>query len=238
MKRSIYFRLIPAYFIVLGMLITSGIIGNMAISSFAEKGTFYGKYTVVIDPGHGGIDGGAVSCTGVYESVINLEIASKLNDLFHLLGIRTLMTREEDISIHTSGNSISEKKISDLKQRVKIVNNTSNAVLISIHQNYFPERVYSGPQVFYANTDGSLELAAQLQTALNTSLAPSSRRKEKAAKDIYLMEKVRSCAILVECGFISNYDEEQKLKSDYYQKKIASVMATSVIKYLNISPLS
>ena len=118
--------------------------------------------TVVIDAGHGGIDGGATSCTGSLESHINLEIATRLNDLLHLLGVNTHMIRNSDISVYTSGTSIAEKKASDLKERVRIINQTENAFLISIHQNYFPQNQYHGAQVFYRSTEESKNFATEL----------------------------------------------------------------------------
>ena len=112
-------------------------------------------HTVIIDAGHGGIDGGATSCTGVLESTLNLEIALRLNDLLTLLGMDTTMIRTTDTSIYTEGNTIAAQKVSDLKERARIVNDTENAILISIHQNTFSNSKYSGAQVFYAATEGA-----------------------------------------------------------------------------------
>ena len=113
---------------------------------------------IIIDPGHGGEDGGAISCTGVSESKLNLEISLRLNDLLNLLGYDTCLIRDSDISIHTKGETIAQKKASDLKERVRIVNETENAVLLSIHQNQFPDSRYSGPQVFFHISEHSISL--------------------------------------------------------------------------------
>jgi N-acetylmuramoyl-L-alanine amidase len=111
--------------------------GNKAVIVLSENAPFESRRVVIIDAGHGGVDGGATSCTGVLESKFNLEIALKLNDLMHLLGIDTVMIRDTDCSVYTKGETIAQKKVSDLKERVRITNSIENALLISIHQNQF-----------------------------------------------------------------------------------------------------
>ena len=156
-------KLLPAYAIVLSLFILIGIGGSRTITVLSEQAPISNRLCIVIDAGHGGVDGGATSCTGVEESQINLQIALKLRDIMHLLGIKTHMIRTTDTSIHTGGNTISAKKVSDLKERVRIVNETENSILISIHQNYFSQNQYHGAQVFYAATEGSEFLAKQIQ---------------------------------------------------------------------------
>jgi N-acetylmuramoyl-L-alanine amidase len=176
------------------------------------------------------VDGGATSCSGVLESHTNLQIALRLEDLFHLLGHDTKMIRRTDISVYTEGESIAAKKVSDLKQRVKLVNETSGAILISIHQNYFSDSRYSGAQVFYGNHDKAEALAAVLQQGFSTT---GSTRSSKHAKGIYLLENVTCPAVLVECGFLSNPAEDRYLQSPEYQKIICCVIASCVNRYLN-----
>jgi N-acetylmuramoyl-L-alanine amidase len=188
---------------------------------------------IVIDPGHGGEDGGAVSCTGIPESTYNLIISERIKDFLNLLGYQTIMTRYADVSIYTKGESLAEKKISDLKQRVKIANDTEGALLLSIHQNYFQESRYYGAQVFYARTEGSKELAQKLQAELTGSLNPGSRRQAKQSTGIYLMEHIHCPGILVECGFLSNCQEEEKLRNAVYQKKLSAVIAVTTSRFLS-----
>lgn len=188
--------------------------------------------TIVIDAGHGGEDGGATSCSGRLESHYNLEIALKLRDLLQFLGYRTVMIRTSDRSVYTQGDTIAAKKVSDLKQRVKIVNETDNALLLSIHQNTFPEGKYSGAQVFYAPKGESGTLAEQMQTAFAQTINPGSKRKCKKADGIYLMQHISCTAVLVECGFLSNPEEEAKLRRDDYQRNICCVIAASVAEFL------
>ena len=142
------------------------------------------------------------------------------------------MIRTEDISVYTEGETIAAKKMSDLKERVRIVSETPNAVLLSIHQNTFPDERFSGPQVFYAGTEDSRDLAKQLQHALSSHLAPGSRRDEKRSSNVYLMEHIRCTGVLIECGFLSNREEEARLRTGEYQKKLCAVIACTVIEFL------
>ena len=237
-KRPIMMILIPAYIAVFaGMLFTTTMYDNAA-DAIAENTPLTKRHRVVIDAGHGGMDGGATSCSGVLESKLNLDIAFRLNDLFHLLGIDTVMIRNGDYSVYTQGATIAQQKVSDLKQRVQISNTTKNAFVISIHQNYFPDSRYYGPQIFYAKTEGSLTVAGKLQNTLNLTLAKGCKRKEKQANGIYLMEHLTCDGILVECGFLSNPAEEGKLLSANYQKQICSVIACVIANHFNSQQLS
>ena len=207
--------------------------GSMAVTVISEELPFVRKHCIVIDPGHGGEDGGATSCTGRMESEYNLAISKKLDDLLHLLGYQTRMTRTSDVSIYTTGDTIARKKISDLKERVRIVNETPGAVFISIHQNQFSDSRYSGAQVFYAKTDGSKELGQKLQSELVTALNPGSNRKSKPISGVYLMENIQCTGVLIECGFLSNPREEAKLRNAEYQKKLCCVIGATLSQQLS-----
>ena len=207
--------------------------GSMAVTVLSETLPLNREHCLVVDAGHGGVDGGAISCTGVPESTFNLEIALKLNDLLRLLGYDTRMIRTSDISVYTKGESIAQKKISDLKERVRITNEVENALLISIHQNTFPDSQYNGAQVFYAATEESQELAQIMQAAFSENLNPGSRRQCKKSSGVYLMEHVTKPAILIECGFLSNPTEEANLRNRDYQKKICCVIASTVDTFLS-----
>ena len=227
-----YWRL-PVFFAMVTALTFLGIfLGNRTVEVFSANKQDQHRTCVIIDPGHGGEDGGATSCTGVLESTINLEIALRLEDMLHLLGRDTIMIRKTDTSIYVKGETIAQKKISDLKERVRIVNSQDNAVLVSIHQNYFPMSQYSGAQVFYANHSESKHLAAMLQKALVSTLNPGSSRKEKPGKGIYLLEHISSPGVLIECGFLSNPAEENRLRQADYQKMLAAVIGSVLSTYL------
>ena len=227
------YRLLPCY-ILLFSLASVGIWGGtQVVSYFQEQIPLYRNHTIIIDPGHGGEDGGAISCTGRPESAYNLEIALRLEEMMRLLGYRTYMIRTTDTAVYQKGETLAQKKINDLKNRVQTVNTTADAVLISVHQNYFSQEKYSGAQVFYAGNEDSRQLAEAIQTALISTLNPDSHRKIKQGKGIYLLEKCEKTGILVECGFLSNIQEEGKLARPEYQKAIAAVIGTSVCRNLS-----
>lgn len=206
--------------------------GSRAATVIAENTPVARSHCIVIDAGHGGEDGGATSCTGRLESGYNLDIALRLNDLLHLLGYDTRMIRTADTAIYTKGETIAQKKVSDLKERVRIVEETQGSLLLSIHQNTFPDGRYSGAQVFYADTPGSRDLAEQLQTNLVTAVNPGSNRKCKKSDGVYLMEHISRPGVLIECGFLSNAEEEAKLRSATYQKRLCCVIAATVSQNL------
>ena len=227
-RRYYWVYLAVAAFFIGSALLTTRTVDAMAVTDRLEQTT-----CVVIDPGHGGEDGGATSCTGLTESRFNLEISLRLNDLFHLMGYRTAMIRSTDTAVHTEGETIAQRKMSDLKNRVTTVNQTQNPLLVSIHQNMFSESQYHGPQVFYAPTDGSKELAKALQQALISSLDRDSKREIKPADGVYLMQNIQCTGVLVECGFLSNPEEEARLRTPEYQKEVCCVIVSAVSVYLN-----
>ena len=224
---------VPIYGLIFLLTILITLIGNNAVSAFSKSSTLYGRHTIVVDAGHGGEDGGATSCTGILESNLNLEIATRLNDLFRFLGYQTYMVRTTDTALHTQGDTIAARKASDLKARVAIAEKTDNCIWVSIHQNYFSDDRYSGAQVFYASTANSDVLGKLLQTNMVKYLNPYSHRQAKKISGIYLFEHLPCTGILVECGFLSNREEESLLKSDAYQKKLISVIAVTVGSFLS-----
>ena len=226
-----YFKKYGIFYVIVcaAVLLCAAMLSRLG-SAIAVSTTQAPAPVVVIDAGHGGEDGGAISVSGIHESGINLEIALRLNDLLRFLGAETRMIRTEDVSVCTEGDTIAAKKVSDIRNRVAFVQNTPNAVLISIHQNHYSEGQYRGAQVFYAA--GSEDLAESLQAALIAQVDPRNHRACKPAKDIYLMEHVTCPAALIECGFLSNYAEEQLLRDETYQKKLAAAIAGSLLAYL------
>lgn len=186
-------------------------------------------YTIVVDAGHGGEDGGATSVSGVLESQINLEIAQRADAFLMLLGFQTKMVRDTDTAIYdASATTLREKKISDLRNRVKLVNETPNALLLSIHQNTYTDSRYAGAQVFYAASSGSRALAEMTQETIRQLLDSENNRKAKPAETVYLMQNVQCTAVLVECGFLSNEAEDLKLQSESYQKKLALAFGSAL----------
>ena len=207
--------------------------GSRAVTVISESMPVFRSHTIVLDAGHGGLDGGTSSATGKLESTYNLEITLCLNDLLALLGYDTKLIRDSDISVYTKGETIAQKKVSDLKERVRIVNETPGALLISIHQNHFSDSRYSGAQVFYANTPGSEALAQQLQSGLVANLNPGSKRAIKKGEGIYLMDHISCTGVLIECGFLSNPEEAHKLETKEYRQKLCSVIASELARFLS-----
>ncbi len=242
---------------------------------------------ILIDPGHGGIDGGAQSKTGTIEKDINLQIALKLRDNLEEKGYKVYMTRDEDeglyqkgntikekkredlnrrvemkketdcdifISIHQNkkgykvymtrdedeglyqkGNTIKEKKREDLNRRVEMKKETDCDIFISIHQNMFPQSKCYGAQVWYASNDNSYNLATVVQDSIKESVKDNNKRVAKAAAEAYLIlrDKHEGASILVECGFLSNPDEEARLKSDEHQNLIVEGVSNGIDKYFD-----
>ena len=188
---------------------------------------------VIIDPGHGGEDGGAVSTDGaVKESGLNLSIALRVEDLMRFLGQATAMTRREDVSIHSpESRTAREKKVSDLHNRVALVNSREGALLLSIHQNSLPSStVTQGAQVFWNRKDGAEELAQSVQDALNIAVNAENEKKTKAIPaTIYLMKNINVPGILVECGFLSNKEETALLQQPDYQVRLATAITAGCL---------
>ena len=213
--------------------------GLPVISAFstAEKP----PVTVVIDPGHGGEDGGAVSPGGVQESHINLAVSKRLRDLLCFAGIPTVMTREEDVTICDEGlGTIRARKASDIRNRVAIVNGTENAVLLSIHQNSLPSStVTHGAQVFWNQQEGAKELAEAIQTSLNGAINVGNEKHTKQIPPtVYLMNHVTVPAVLVECGFLTNQEETRRLQDETYQRALAVSIAAGYLRGTSEGELS
>lgn len=191
-------------------------------------GTEEDTVVLILDAGHGGEDGGAVSATGTPESQINLDIVLKMNDILGLYGTAPKLLRSEDISLHDPGAvTLREKKVSDLKNRVAAVQAEEQATVISIHQNSYPDSRYSGTQTFYAPTEGSEELARHIQNAIQQTLQTENAREVKQIPEtIYFFNHIDCRAVLVECGFLTNPAEEALLKDDAYQKKLAALLSS------------
>lgn len=187
------------------------------------------KHQLILDAGHGGEDGGAVSLNGVPESQINLAIVMKMDDILGFYGVSPILLRREDISLHDAGaETLREKKVSDLKNRVSAIQSTDRATLISIHQNTYPTETVNGLQSFYAPTEGSKELAQIIQSAVQDTIQHENRRTAKQIpKSVYLMNHISCRAVLVECGFLTNPEEEKLLQSEAYQLKLAAVLSAA-----------
>lgn len=195
----------------------------------AEKNT----PVVIIDAGHGGEDSGAVD-NGLLEKDINLDIALKLRDFLISSGYTVVMTRDTDISIYDSSSStVREKKVSDLHNRLSIINSSENNILISIHQNKFEQSKYYGAQMFYSKNNADSErLAESIRQSVTGLLQPDNKRELKPAENtIYILDKATVPSIIVECGFLSNPQEAQKLSDENYRTKMAFAIFCGFLDY-------
>lgn len=231
MKRKLAFWVLFCGALVLFAAQTMQAFGIVAFhADFFEK-----KGTVVLDAGHGGEDGGAVGINGAMEKDINLAIALELEKYLKQNNFEVIMIRDTDTSVgDQSLGTVAERKRSDTKSRLRTVEETGECILISIHQNHFSESKYSGAQVFYSgNREESALLAEAIRRNIVDSLQPGNTRENKEAeKNIYLLYNCKAPAVLVECGFLSNPEEAEKLGTESYQKDMAAAIYNGLIDYL------
>lgn len=190
--------------------------------------------TVIIDPGHGGEDGGAIGCDGVIEKDVNLSISLKLKAFFQSAGFHVIMIRDTDRAIYDPGSrTLREKKASDLHNRLKIINSHPNAILISIHQNIYTSSRYSGTQVFYSGKNEKSKILAQtIQDTVRAGLQPYNERQIKTAgKNLFILYYAQTPAVMVECGFLSNPSECKRLEDYKYQGNMAFSIFGAALKY-------
>lgn len=188
---------------------------------------------ILIDPGHGGFDGGAKSKSGVIEKDINLQISLKLKEILEQKGYKVYLTREEDKGLDEKGSTIKEKKREDLKKRRDLKAEMKCDVFVSIHQNMFPQSKCFGAQVWHGSNDISKKLADNIQESLKEIVKDNNKRVSKPAGDSYLIlrDKYEGASVLVECGFLSNPEEEQKLQTEEHQNSIVEGISLGIEKY-------
>lgn len=218
--------LVSAYFMVRG---------GAKIASSQQIETQPVRPCVVIDAGHGGADPGKVGVDGSLEKDINLQIARKLQTFLAMEDVDVVLTRESDAGLYDE--NASNKKVQDMKNRVAIIEEKKPALTVSIHQNSYHEEYVHGAQAFYyAGSEKSKELAERIQQVMALELDKDNTRQAKANDSYYLLKKTSSPIVIVECGFLSNYEEAQKLSSDIYQEKVAWAIQLAILQYLNSQP--
>ena len=199
-----------------------------AIPAFSGGGQEH--VTIVIDPGHGGEDGGAVSGDGLRESEVNLAVALRLDQLLGLCGIPTVLTRSTDeIAYPESAVTTRQRKRADQEYRVSLITATPRGVLLSIHQNKYSSAALRGPQVFYGAPAGSEAFGKHLQEILSR-MAGTRRQAAPISAEIFLLRQVPCPSVLVECGFLSNREESELLKTDAYRTKLAAALAAGCLR--------
>ena len=220
-------------FLLVGAVVLTGLSTDSLPT--AAEGTVKRKLPcVVIDAGHGGEDSGAVSESGIYEKDANLSVAFALRDLLEMNGIPVILTRDEDILLYDRNVDYQgRKKVLDLAARKTIADAYADCLFVSIHMNAFPDPQYSGTQVWYGIKDPlSQSIAADIQTQA-LQLQPENHRKIKAAgSNIYLLDNVTSPCVLVECGFLSNPEEAERLGDPNGQRALAFMIFSAISPYL------
>lgn len=189
--------------------------------------------TIIIDAGHGGEDGGAVSSNGVSEAQINLNIALKLQNLLEQSGATVVLTRSDENAIYDiDKKTLRQKKNSDLKNRVKIGNTSSADIFVSIHLNKIDQSQYYGWQTFYKNgNEQGKKLATCIQNNLNEAIQKENKRTPLKISDVYIIKNVEIPTTIVECGFLSNPEEEKQLQTDEYQNRLAWGIYNGIMDY-------
>ncbi len=233
------------YFICIFVVLISTVIGNSYrliadlkiddTSSVVEITRSPEKTTVILDAGHGGEDSGAVGLDGILEKELNLSLCRQIQDILTAFNIDVIMTRTEDKLLYTDEQNIKgQRKMYDLKNRYLIAAERENVVFVSIHMNKFPEERYKGLQVYYSpNNLKSKELALSIQSSICNRLQKDNTRKIKEATSaIYLLDRLSCPAVLVECGFLSNAEDCDRLTNEKYRKQMAFIISSAIIENL------
>lgn len=228
LKKKSFFVLL---FIVISVIILNTLVVNITNVNTDKNDEF----TVIIDPGHGGEDGGAVGINNIIEKDLNLLYAKDLKAYLEILGYNVIMTRDTDTAIYdTDAQTIREKKTSDLHNRLDMTKNVNNGIFISIHMNKFPQEKYFGSQVFYGGKNENSKFLGQIITDnfLKYVNPNNSRALKQVGKEIYIIYNCKIPSVLVECGFISNQKETELLKTKEYREKMMFSLALSVKEYI------
>lgn len=202
-------------------------------AAVAVSGRVSAQKTIVLDAGHGGIDGGCVAPDGTCEKDINLAIVQNLRQMLEFSGYNVVLTRSEDVSVHDSGvEGIRNQKVSDMENRLEIIKSYPESVFVSVHQNQYTDSRYFGAQMFYTtNNSDNFRLATVMQKCF-AELQPDNDREIKLIdNELYLFKTTEQPALLIECGFLSNPDDAAKLKADTYQKQVAFTIYKGLMSY-------
>lgn len=242
MKRFEFKRLrtrIPALIVLLGCFTVIAATADYSqMSVRASTSHVTNKKTIVLDAGHGGTDSGAVGINGELEKNINLAIVRDLSDMLTLSGFNVVLTRDSDISIHDEGvKGTREQKVSDMKNRLDIINKYGDCLFLSIHQNKFTEPEYFGAQIFYtANNPDNRMIAQIMQDNFKTIQPGNDRQIKQEGDELYLFKNTKIPAVLIECGFLSNPDDAANLSDTDYQRKVAYTIYNGILTYLTSKP--
>ncbi len=230
MWKKEHLELIMSVALILCAFLLAGRGWEMALGERVTEGT--DQKVVVVDAGHGGRDPGKVGVDGCLEKDLNLEIAKKVQAILEQQDIKVIMIRDTDKGLYEEQTS--NKKVQDMKNRCALINETEPDCVVSIHQNSYHEEYVSGAQVFYySGSAKGKALAEALQSELVSYADPENHRQAKANDSYYLLKKTEAPIAIVECGFLSNWEEAAKLQDDGYQSRIAWAVSMGILMYLN-----
>ena len=230
MWKKEHLELIMSVALILCPFLLAGRGWEMALGERVTEGT--DQKVVVVDAGHGGRDPGKVGVDGCLEKDLNLEIAKKVQAILEQQDIKVIMIRDTDKGLYEEQTS--NKKVQDMKNRCALINETEPDCVVSIHQNSYHEEYVSGAQVFYYSSSAEGKaLAEALQSELVSYADPENHRQAKANDSYYLLKKTEAPIAIVECGFLSNWEEAAKLQDDGYQSRIAWAVSMGILTYLN-----
>ena len=228
-------RIAILFIMVIFSISMANIKNNMAKESVSTMAVPVTNKVIVVDAGHGGEDGGAVSSNGISEANINLQIALKVQNLLEQSGAVVILTRSDENAIYDiDSKTLREKKNSDIKNRVKIGNNSSADIFVSIHLNKISQSQYYGWQTFYKNgNESGKNLATAIQKNLNEAIQKENKREPLKIDNVYIIKHVEIPTTIVECGFLSNPEEEKQLQQEEYQNKLAWGIYNGIMDYFS-----
>lgn len=229
------FALIFSFILLLIIFLVSSLSKDTSEVSDSVSDVEFKSIVVVIDAGHGGEDGGAVGKNGIYEKELNLSIARDLASMLRADGIKVVMTRETDVLLYDRNIDYrGRKKQLDLAARARIAKENEGCIFVSIHMNAFPQEKYRGLQVYYSKNDpSSKELAESIQSSVCGYIQNENTRSvKKASGNIFLLDRITSPAVLVECGFLSNAEECELLSNEEYRRKLTLAIFCGIMDYI------
>lgn len=236
MKVKINQKSMRLTFILIACFVTLAICARLTERALPTSGSSASdKPVIVLDAGHGGLDSGAVGPEGTLEKDVNLSVVLTLRDMFEMSGFEVVLTRDEDISIYDDGVvGIRNQKLNDMDNRLKIVQSYPDSIFLCVHQNNFTDPKYFGGQMFYNNNNPKNRTLAQIMQNRFAALQPGNDREIKLSGDeLYLLKSNKHPSLMIECGFLSNPEEEQKLATWEYQQKVAFTIYSGVMEFLD-----
>lgn len=220
-----------------GAFVMLAVCARMTDSALPASADISDRPVIVLDPGHGGLDSGAVGKNGVLEKDVNLSVVKHLQKLLELSGFRTVLTRSEDISIYDAGvEGIRNQKLSDMDNRLEIIQSYPDSIFLCIHQNNYTDPQYFGGQMFYNNNNPDNRTLAQIMQNRFAQLQPGNDREIKLTGDeLFLLKSNKNPSLMIECGFLSSPEEEAKLGTEEYRQQLAFTIYGGVLEYMDAS---